>query len=224
MKNETLKFEDLKEHIAPKTNPLSVGNKFYIPFNGKDEEFVIIGINENPGSDDKSKNYIDLMSTRCIIDSVSWKENYSEDDYDGDLEYLHYCKSDIIQKLKEQEQYLPEEIRNVIIPRKAKFLVSHNTYSNEKEYAEFDIGNIWLPSLKEVFGNLRYSDSSPEETQYSYFKDASNRSLDKHWWLRSAGFASRFDAYLVYSDGDLYYDYATDDFGAPLCFRLEIDK
>ena len=122
---KTMKFEQLKKLIAPKTNPLSVGSKFYIPFKNEDEEFVIIGINENPGSDDKHKNYIDLMSTRCLIESASWKKNYSEDDYDGDLEYLHYCNSDIIQKLKDQEQYLPEEIRNAIIPRKAKFLVSH---------------------------------------------------------------------------------------------------
>lgn len=222
---KTMKFEQLKKLIAPKTNPLSVGSKFYIPFNGKDEEFVIIGINENPGSEDKSKNYIDLMSTRCIIDSVSWKENYSEDDYDRYIKYLHYYKSDIIHKLKELEQYLPEEIKNIIIPRKAKFLVSHNTYSNEKEYDEFDIGNIWLPSLKEVTGTLRYSDSSPEETQYSYFfEDVSNRALDKPWWLRSANFENQNFVCRVDSKGDCDYNFVSRGFGAPICFRLEIEK
>lgn len=232
MKNETLKFEDLKEHIATKSNNLSVGSKFYIPFKDEYEEFVIIGINENLISEDKSKNYIDLMSTRCLIADTPWKENYSQDDYDGYIEFLHYCKSDIIQKQKEQEHYLPEEIRNIIIPRKAKFLVSHNTYTNDKEYSEFDIGNIWLPSLKEVFGFLRFSDSCPEESQYSYFKYNDRVILEKNWWLRSAGFACRNSAFYVLPKG--WYgniiqwacgSYNTVyGFGAPICFRLEIDK
>ena len=36
------------------------------------------------------------------------------------------------------------------------------------------------------------------------------------WWLRSANFANQNNAYHVNSDGDWNYNYASNDFGAPL--------
>ena len=216
---------DLVKLIKPeKAEPtLECGSKFYIPFKGKDVEFVIIGKDVNPNPDE-SGHFIDVMSTSLVLENIPWVNEVKNNNMDEGFRNLHYTRSNVIKVLEEQKQYLPEEIRTSIIPRKVKFLVGVDFVSGDLKYGYIDIGSIWLPSLKEVCGELRFSDDSPENEQYPYFKDDEHKQLGGYWWLRSTRAFDGWFACFVFPDVGCGFRLASDSvLGLPLCFRLKIN-
>ena len=55
-----------------KKNILKVGTTIIIPIDGKDTEFIVLGINTNPNVDGSTDNidYIDIMSKNMIMKSI----------------------------------------------------------------------------------------------------------------------------------------------------------
>lgn len=216
--NETTNsYSDLVNLIKPerKEPTLESGSKFYIPVNGKDVEFVVLGKDINPNPDEKG-HFIDIMSTSLILTNTPWVK-YNEKITD---ELLCYTKSNIFKVLQEQKQYFPKEIQDIIISRKVKFLTSDS--SQKKKYEYFDIGDIWIPSIKEVCGEVGYSNDYENNQQYPYFIENKNKQLNGCWWLRSSWNSNNEDIFIIGNNGDWYCGFAGDYLNAPICLRLRL--
>ena len=192
---------------------LKAGNKFYIPFKKRSIRFVILGVNTNP-NEDCNYDFVDIMCLEPIPDLV-WSDNI----------FQPYYKSKIMKTLNDQKHFFPEEIRNNIIRRDAKFLTSVNLIDKSKEYEKFNIGYIWIPSIVELWGKESFDDY-PNYEQYEYFK---NIECNKYnGWIRSVLYTRR-------NPISIYYDYIYEDDctirkqyndkdKAYMCLRLKINR
>lgn len=223
----TKNYKSLLKLICPKEKEggLKVGSKFMIPFNGEEKEFVVIGIGQNPNPENNER-FMDIMSTELLLKNIKWEiiNDTSLTLDNNEYKNLFYTRSNIFGILKSQKKYFPQEIQDVIIPRITEFLTSWDFVTGERTYSLVDIGDVWVPSLGEVFGEIIFSNDSPHNEQYEYFKDVENRKLGDLWWLRSSYCFNDCDADYVHDYGGWNNDRASlGGVSAPLCLRLKLN-
>lgn len=224
-------YDSLLKAIIPVERRFRAGDIIKIPYNGENIEFVILGVNINPNPGEKvDYDFIDIMSKELIIpDSkgVRWGCVYDYDLDESEFAFLNFAESNIIEELHSKLKLFPQDIQDACISRKMRFLDGFDMISHEKRYSTIDVGKVWLPSLKEIFGFCSISNSDHESEQYPYFVDESNRILNGRWWISSAeAFNGEFAYYMEPSDKNEYCYMVTspdeDGIGAPLCIRLKI--
>lgn len=178
-----INYKEFLESFNDEDNFSSVGKKILLPFKGKDEEFVVLGLGINPDYNDTYRDYVDIMSTRILIGNVQWND-LDEKDFKLPI----YSASRICKTLTNQKYYFSKDIQDHIIPRKIKVFIddpSHQLSEDKDTFLYENIGDIWIPSLNEIIGYCTVSDDSPNTEQYPYFQDVANRKLDGMWWTRS---------------------------------------
>lgn len=116
---------------------------------------------------------------------------------------------------------LPDELQEIIVPRRIAQTMDGETLESEDK--------LWLPSFTEMFGEERAKDWAPadtDETQMELF--ATERSRVKEvpgegtwwYWLHSPYGSNSTGFCYVASDGDAYYNYASDANGVAFGFCL----
>lgn len=190
---------------------LNVGDKFNLLYNGKQEKFVVLGKNINPNKG-CTYSFIDIMSTRCLIQSTYADENK--------VAFLDYSKSKLKTKLNSTIVNFTEDIQSKVVNKETKVLTGRK--DQKRCYTIIDLGKVWIPSVQEIFGEVYYSDACHRNKQYSYFEDENNRKLGNPWWTCSAwSFTDRLVC-CVNSNGEGNYWYNYNTLNAPLCLRIKI--
>lgn len=119
-------------------------------------------------------------------------------------------------------QFLPEELRSIIVPRTIKQNINGNIIQT------CDL--LWLPSVKEVFGNDRnfeteYGATDEGDVPFAGFQSARDRVRNFEngagtWWLRSPYLGNTTSFWLVYTSGYVSSYHASYVYGVVPCFSI----
>ena len=249
----------IKEYLRLDLSEMEVGDRIFIPMklNGSDSftmmGFNLLGINCNPTpenyvrstpleyrekvvgvyEDGVAMNYIDIMSAFVLGSDIL--DNYV---YDEQTEkFTRWDRSTLYHKLQELKQCLPEELQERLIGRMERKLVHFSKLTGDVSelYDTIDIGEIWIPSVTEIYGEPFYSDDDRDmqyKKKYPYFdlntplmetKEASDRHFNpRSYWTRSALFLSKDQQYVIDEDGALVIRNRTNGLNTVMCMRIRV--
>ena len=112
---------------------------------------------------------------------------------------------------------IPQAWKNVIKETK-QISCSYNT-SGTKVSNEITTSKLRIPSYREVFGGTSYESQGPVFGMLFASDSTRIRKLNNsatYWWLRSA--YNTFNFYYVYTNGNIYYNNASNEYGVALEF------
>lgn len=202
-------------------NNFDIDEKFQIPFKGRNELFRVLD-NNYIFTHGKTIHYIDLISNRPLLGSLSWNSKGRR------IDDLKYINSDICMILNDQFQYFPERIKNITLNRMAEFIISKNIL--ETTICSYDIGKVWIPSINEI---LTYTEKQSNDVKncnrYSLFENNPASKIfgykDKPviWWTRSSKLKNNKNIYCIDETGYPIVQNQNCLAFAPICIRLKIN-
>ena len=165
---------------------------------------------------DRGRDWLRLDSHDCIGESAWNKNGITE----GDIRL-----SDLQKYVNGLEELLPAEWRGAIAPT----IRYTEEYEGENGETEEYLTRLFVPDASEVFG----PDPDWYETRYNrldFYKDRRNRMKAsepggtemRYWWAASAGSGGAASSVGVGAYGVSHYGYASDAFGVPVCFRINL--
>lgn len=165
---------------------------------------------------DRGRDWLRLDSHDCIGESP-WNENGSTE---GDIRL-----SDLQKYVNGLEELLPAEWRGAIAPT----IRYTEEYEDENGETEEYLTRLFVPDASEVFG----PDPDWYETRYDqldFYKDRRNRMKAsepgetemRNWWTASAYSGNATVSVYVGAYGGSYDNYASNAYGVPVCFRINL--
>ena len=166
---------------------------------------------------DRGDNWLRLDSHDCLGESP-WNENRRNE---GDIRL-----SDLQKYVDGLEELLPAEFRGAIIPT-SRFT---EEYEDEDGIMREDyMTRLFVPEASEVFApNPNWYKTRND--QLDFYKDRRNRMKAskpggtemRYWWTASAGSGSATYCVSVSASGVSIYDHASNAYGVPVCFRINL--
>ena len=165
---------------------------------------------------DRGRDWLRLDSHDCIGESA-WNKNGNTE---GDIRL-----SDLQKYVNGLEELLPAEWRGVIAPT----IRYTEEYEGENGEAEEYLTRLFVPDASEVFG----PDPDWYETRYDqldFYKDRRNRMKAsepggtemRSWWTASAYSGIATSSVLVHAGGISNNTNASNAYGVPVCFRINL--
>lgn len=174
----------------------------------------------------KLDDHIDFISRDCYSQTVQWNANNTNN---GTAEQpCPYLASDVKQFLDQLYEQLPVTVKSLIV---TKTTMLEYRYSNSGVLTDdngqnwVNLGNLWLLSEYEVFGNVIWGTkgwSAGQAIQYPIFVNSWKNRLkgNNDWCLLSvAGDSSNLVCYVT-SNGYTRRDKVTQYYHVPICFRF----
>lgn len=180
-------------------NLLNTGDKIFLTYNGREEEFVVLGRDVNSQNIFTDYHFVDIMSTRCLVEN------------DATVEALNSTISNF-----------PEEIQGSVVEKEVR--VVHHCASEQGWWESKNLGKVWVPSVQELFGEVFSSNSCELDEQYPYFKDADHRKIGDEAW-RTASSSAPFCNPAIYGiteDGNCDFYSIDTHLGSPVCLRIKL--
>ena len=200
-----------------------------------------------PGSVGEKWEYNDKSSSWSMRDNKLFRYGTNNGSIEEGSPFLASTKKykkdgNLIDKLDEYYLKLPSSIRNYIVKKYHNVPIRQNknsdydTYNLEKETGTKweDMGYLWIPYEREIFGSNTYGDSISESHMKQYcvfenideFKKKSDNKFEKNnprfWWTASAFCGNNGHFCLMSPTGTITsMNSSYTKVGVPLCFRFQ---
>ena len=179
-------------------------------------------------------HHIDFISKDCLTGLVKW--NISNNNNGNETDIAPYMVSNVRDYLLNTVYpKLPEELKKVIVSKRVlletRYLVNE-VLTDSPSFAWRDIGSLWLPTEREVFGSSIWGTkgySASYGMQYPIFanscknliKGAGNGGSRTDWWIATVGSGNSTTACVIAYRGYVYHNSTSNEYRVPLCFRIE---
>lgn len=228
-----------------------IGKIISVPFKDHTTQFVVVNQRENnsraPEEEEECGKFIDIMNINnknIMIPSEQWDDKVKfNKEFGADKLSLSFADSSIYQKLQQLKEFLPKELVERIVTRYDYVLdeISKNHindpfphFSTTTHATTMCIGDIWLPSISEIFGRAMSSDDFPPCMKLPYFRSKTalindvlcNDFANGCIWTRSATFMNDeiTSVYFITYNGKAdYWNRTTHMCAAPASIRLRMD-
>ena len=178
-------FEEL---LSSKSKQNILGEVFSVPFKDRMTQFIVVNHqssnNDAPEEEEPCGEFIDVININnenIMINSSVWDNSYHLTDQKIPLVFSRSSLSMILQDLKDE---LPNYIIDRIVERHdyIKTSIERPIEGGIEGGVNFTckinstcIGDIWLPSITEIFGRGYFSDDDSTGRIFPYFKSLDHR-------------------------------------------------
>lgn len=180
--------------------------------------------------------HIDWITRDCYSVRVKWN---TENNNNGNSSNAQPFMASNLKNWLDTVVYprLETKLKNVIKPKRVLTPTryqSGTTLTDDNSWAWSSFDKLWVPLESEVFDTPVWSTKGfgyGQAVQYPIFANSYEHRMKGarpdggrvHWWLASAYSGGSASVVTVVNNGLSYYNYASDELFAPLCFRTMED-